>query len=61
MIIDCHGRFMTAPKALEAWCNQRTAGIKDFGGHAEGREPEDQRQYAPSVPSSPRRVWIYLT
>jgi 4-oxalmesaconate hydratase len=29
MIIDCHGHFMTAPKALEAWCNQRTAGIKD--------------------------------
>jgi 4-oxalmesaconate hydratase len=29
MIIDCHGHFMTAPKALEAGCNQRTAGIKD--------------------------------
>jgi 4-oxalmesaconate hydratase len=29
MIIDCHGHFMTAPKALEEGCNQRTAGIKD--------------------------------
>jgi 4-oxalmesaconate hydratase len=29
MIIDCHGHFMTAPEALEAGCNRRTAGIKD--------------------------------
>jgi len=29
MIIDCHGHYTTAPKALEAWRNQKIAGIKD--------------------------------
>ena len=28
MIIDCHGHFTTAPKALENWRNQQIAGIK---------------------------------
>ena len=29
MIIDCHGHYTTAPKALEGWRNQQIAGIKD--------------------------------
>ena len=29
MIIDIHGHYTTAPKALEAWRNQQIAGIKD--------------------------------
>ena len=29
MIIDCHGHYTTAPKALEAWRNRQIAGIKD--------------------------------
>ncbi|ANN78015.1 amidohydrolase family protein [Bordetella flabilis] len=29
MIIDCHGHYTTAPKALEAWRNQQIAGLKD--------------------------------
>ncbi len=29
LIIDCHGHYTTAPKALEAWRNQQIAGIKD--------------------------------
>ncbi|MES2687747.1 MAG: amidohydrolase family protein, partial [Pseudomonadota bacterium] len=29
IIIDCHGHYTTAPKALEAWRNQQIAGIKD--------------------------------
>ena len=29
MIIDCHGHYTTAPKALENWCNAQIAGIKD--------------------------------
>ena len=29
MIIDCHGHYTTAPKALEIWRNQQIAGIKD--------------------------------
>ena len=28
MIIDCHGHYTTAPKALETWRNQQIAGIK---------------------------------
>jgi len=28
MIIDCHGHYTTAPKALEAWRNRQIAGIK---------------------------------
>ena len=27
MIIDCHGHYTTAPKALETWRNQQIAGI----------------------------------
>src|SRR5674476_879331 len=29
LIIDCHGHYTTAPKALENWRNQQIAGIKD--------------------------------
>ena len=29
MIIDCHGHYTTAPKALEEWRNRQIAGIKD--------------------------------
>ena len=29
MIIDVHGHYTTAPKALEAWRNQQIAGITD--------------------------------
>ena len=29
MIIDCHGHYTTAPKALEDWRNAQIAGIKD--------------------------------
>ena len=29
MIIDCHGHYTTAPKALEAWRNQQVASIRD--------------------------------
>ncbi|HSU99125.1 MAG TPA: amidohydrolase family protein, partial [Roseiarcus sp.] len=31
MIIDCHGHYTTAPKALEAWRNRQIAGITDPG------------------------------
>src|SRR5258705_12420531 len=29
VIIDCHGHYTTAPKALEDWRNRQIAGIKD--------------------------------
>ena len=29
MIIDCHGHYTTAPKALENWRNAQIAGIQD--------------------------------
>ena len=29
MIIDVHGHYTTAPKALENWRNQQIAGIQD--------------------------------
>lgn len=29
LIIDCHGHYTTAPKALENWRNAQIAGIKD--------------------------------
>ncbi|MFY7974558.1 MAG: amidohydrolase, partial [Rubrivivax sp.] len=29
MIIDIHGHYTTAPKALEAWRNAQVAGIAD--------------------------------
>ena len=28
MIIDCHGHYTTAPKALEDWRNRQIAGIR---------------------------------
>jgi 4-oxalmesaconate hydratase len=31
LIIDCHGHYTTAPKALETWRNAQIAGIKDPG------------------------------
>ena len=31
MIIDIHGHYTTAPKALEEWRNRQIAGIKDPG------------------------------
>ena len=31
MIIDCHGHYTTAPKALENWRNAQIAGIQDPG------------------------------
>ena len=46
MIIDCHGHYTTAPKALEDWRNRQIAGIKDPAADAEGRRPEDQRRRA---------------
>ena len=29
MIIDCHGHYTTAPKALEDWRNRQIASIRD--------------------------------
>src|ERR1041385_3096275 len=29
MIIDCHGHYTTAPKALEAWRNRQIAAVTD--------------------------------
>ena len=29
MIIDCHGHYTTAPKALEDWRNRQIAAIND--------------------------------
>ncbi|MCB2039831.1 MAG: amidohydrolase, partial [Rhodoferax sp.] len=29
MVIDCHGHYTTAPKALETWRNRQIAGIQD--------------------------------
>ena len=29
MIIDCHGHYTTAPKALEDWRNRQIEGIRD--------------------------------
>ena len=29
MIIDCHGHYTTAPKALETWRNRQIAGIRN--------------------------------
>ena len=36
MIIDCHGHYTTAPKALETWRNAQIAGITDPGGETPG-------------------------
>ena len=49
MIIDCHGHYTTAPKALEDWRNRQIAGIKDPALDAEGRRAEDQRRRAARV------------
>ena len=49
MIIDCHGHYTTAPKALEAWRNRQIAGIKDPAVSAQGRGTEDQRRRASRV------------
>ena len=46
MIIDCHGHYTTAPKALEDWRNQQIAGIKDPSVMPKARRPEDQRRRA---------------
>ena len=37
MIIDCHGHYTTAPKALEDWRNRQIAGIKDPSRDAAAR------------------------
>ena len=37
MIIDFHGHYTTAPKALEDWRDPQIAGIKDPAVDAEGR------------------------
>ena len=29
MIIDCHGHYTTAPKALESWRSRQIAGLMD--------------------------------
>jgi hypothetical protein len=29
MIIDCHGHYTTAPKALQTWRDAQIAGLKD--------------------------------
>lgn len=29
LVIDCHGHYTTAPKALETWRNRQIAGISD--------------------------------
>ena len=44
MIIDCHGHYTTAPKALEDWRNQQIAGIKDPARKPKVVRPEDQRR-----------------
>ena len=36
VIIDCHGHYTTAPKALEEWRNRQIAGLKDPVARAEG-------------------------
>ena len=38
MIIDCHGHYTTAPKALETWRNAQIAGIKDQAAMPKARE-----------------------
>jgi 4-oxalmesaconate hydratase len=46
LIIDCHGHYTTAPKALENWRNAQIAGIKDASAMPKRRRPEDQRRRA---------------
>ena len=52
MIIDCHGHYTTAPKALEAWRNRQIAGIKDPAQAPKVAELEDQRRRASRVRSN---------
>ena len=49
MIIDCHGHYTTAPKALEAWRNAQIAGIKDPAAKPRVDESEDSRRRAARV------------
>ncbi len=37
MIIDFHGHYTTAPKALEDWRNRQIAAHQGSLGHAQGR------------------------
>ena len=43
MIIDIHGHYTTAPKALEAWRNRQIAGLRD---------PAASRRRSPSCKSA---------
>ena len=52
MIIDCHGHFTTAPKALEDWRNRQIAGIKDA---ALAPKASARPSMASSTPTSPPR------
>ena len=59
VIIDCHGHYTTAPKALEDWRNRQIAGLKDPAGRAEGLGARDQRRRAArdaSRPTSSRKM-----
>ena len=42
MIIDRHGHYTTAPKALEAWRNQQITGIKDPSATPEVADLDDE-------------------
>ena len=43
LIIDCHGHYTTAPKALETWRQAQIAGIKNPARMPKGIGPENQR------------------
>jgi 4-oxalmesaconate hydratase len=53
MIIDIHGHYTTAPKALEAWRNAQIAGIQDPAQMPACGRPEDQRRRDSARPSRP--------
>ena len=53
MIIDCHGHYTTAPKALEDWRNAQIAGIKDPVAKALAVRAEDLRRRAARSRSRP--------
>ena len=44
VIIDCHGHYTTAPKALEEWRNRQIAGIKDPAVAPKASRAGDQRR-----------------
>ena len=46
MIIDCHGHYTTAPKALEEWRNRQIAGLKDPAVAPKAVRARDQRRRA---------------